>query len=194
MIEKDFNSSEIEDVLEMWQDVTQDINLIAKELEMSLEKVKSILKHLQEEGDIDNYQIDSKVEESVDPKTKKIMSLSQFQGRMGDKKYFFKIKPINKFWDSHIIFIESHQIEYLEEANPAVKIDLTVSYKNQDYDIFIYYNWEDEVFYGSKEGKDTVQELRDNLGDNIELFDQMTSKILDEVIPSDFWEVRRAVN
>ena len=185
----DISANEMETVMEYWQDISQDPQYISKELNMNIKKVSQILHKLQNNGDIEGYLIDESI---VDPETSKILNLSQFSSK-DDNKYFFTKKKIDMCYDKFTFLIEAKSMEIIDN-NTAVIINCVVTIKNKDFDFFIYYNKKDEVFYGSHDGQEVVENIRESLGDNMEDFDNMTAKVLHDALPEDFWEVRDSKN
>jgi hypothetical protein len=191
-MEQKYSATELEEVLNLWHQ-TQDTDIISKEMEMTIDKIEDMLNYLQRNGEIDDWDpTNQEIEESVDSETSKILKLHQFDVVNKDK-YFFTKKNIGKFYDTHIFMIDVKDMEMLSSDN-AVKINCVVSVKNKDYNFFIYYNVEEEVFYGSPNGESEVKEMREELGDNMERFDQITMKILGDLLPEDFWERRSREN
>ena len=191
-MEHKFSATQLEEILNLWQQ-TQDTEIISNEMNLSIDKIEDMLDYLQENGQIDdwNHQIEE-IEESVDPETSKILKLHQF-GAENKNKYFFTNRKIDKFYDTHIFMIDVKDMEMLTKDN-AVKINCVVTIKNKDYDFFLYYNHDEEVFFGSPNGKEEVEEMREALGDNMERFHQITMKIIEDLLPEDFWERRSREN
>jgi hypothetical protein len=167
---------EIEVVMEYWNDITQDVEVISSETGMDMDKVKHILSKLQGEEKIENFRID----ESVDPETGKILKVRHF-----GSDYNFSKKRIDRVYDSIIFNIE---VKSMEAGNEQVIFECLVNFKHRQIPFYMVYDIEENVYYGSPEGKDTVTELRKSLGDNIEMFDQTTFKIISDLIPEDYWE------
>jgi len=176
------NSYEMDKVMEYWNDITQDIGLISQELEIPENKVREILTQLQTENKIDNFEI----LESVDPETGNILKLKHF-----GPEYSFSKRKINKLYDALIFEIE---VRTMEADNESVVFDCEVNYKNRKYSFLIVYDAQEEVFYGSRDGEKTVRELMEALGENIERFHQTTLKIINELLPDDYWEGKNKQN
>jgi hypothetical protein len=190
-MENKYSATKLEEIINLWQQ-TQDTELISKEMEMSKEEIEEMLDYLQGRGDIDDWTETKEIEESISSETSKVLKLHQFdKGNMN--KYFFTKRKIGKFYDTHIFMIDVKDMELLDKEN-AVKINCIVSHKNKEYDFFIYFNVDEEVFYGSPNGESEIKEMRHDLGDEMERFDQVTMKILGELLPDDFWERRMREN
>lgn len=176
------NSYEMDKVMEYWNDITQDIRLISQELEIPENKVREILTQLQTENKIENFEI----LESVDPETGNILKLKHF-----GPEYTFSKRNVNKLYDALIFDIE---VKTMEADNESVVFDCEVNYKNRKYPFLMVYDTQEQVFYGSREGKETVRELMDALGENEERFHQTTLKIINELLPEDYWEGKNKQN
>jgi DNA-binding Lrp family transcriptional regulator len=184
----DFTTGELETVLGYWKDVSQDTEYISQETGLELEKIYSILDTLQEEGKIKNYEpvMNERIRrffEMVDPETYQSLKLGQFTSH---NKYFFNKKKIDRIYDAMIFDIV---VKTMEMDNNCVIFDCVVDHKSKEYPFLMVYDADEQVYYGSRDGKQVVQELREALGDNMERFDQTTMKILHENLPEDFWEV-----
>ena len=184
----DFTAGELETVLGYWKDVSQDTEYISQETGLELEKIYSILDTLQEEGKIKNYEpvMNERIRrffEMVDPEAFKSLNLGQFAS---NNKYLFNKKKIDRIYDAMIFDIV---VKTMEMDNNCVIFDCVVDHKGKEYPFLMVYDSEEQVYYGSKDGKQVIQELRDSLGDNMERFNQTTMKILQENLPEDFWEV-----
>jgi hypothetical protein len=196
-----FTSNEMEQVLEYWQDISQDIDYISKESGLDIKKVVDILEELQKKGDISGFskierrKIDESqillFEELVDSDVIKSLKLDQFN-KSKDKDYLFDKKEINEIYDAHIFTVTLKEIHYQQSV---LIFPLIIDFKSKEYDMFMVYTPNDEVFYGSKDGESGVRKIKDALGkDNMEMLDEVTVKMLDDHIPEDFWEVRNKQN
>jgi hypothetical protein len=199
---EDFTHSDMEDVLEYWQDVSQDPEFISKETDLDLYTVIQILHTLQKRGDISGFNRvnrkkldESKVllfEELVDPEVIKSLKLDKLTSKTEYKKYFFDEKEINEVYDAHIFEIKVTKIVYQQGV---IVIPLEMEYKGSDYSMFMVYDSDESVYYGSKTGEAGMEEIRKILGEeNMELFDSVTEQILNDHIPNDFWEIRNKLN
>jgi hypothetical protein len=194
---EDFTHSDMEDVLEYWQDVSQDPDFISKETGLDLYKVIQILETLQKRGDISGFekvkvnQVDeSKVllfEDIVSPKIRKELRLDQLTKKSNDKNYFFDEKEIGKVYDAHIFEVKAMKVFYLPDL---INIPLEVTIKGKDYFLSIVYLPDENIYYSG----DKLDDLKNALGNNSKLFDEVTQQILDDHIPFDFWEVKNMQN
>jgi hypothetical protein len=200
---EDFTNNDMENVLEYWQDVSQDPEFISKETDLDLNTVIQILDTLQKRGDISGFNKierrrnldESKVllfEELVDPEVIKSLKLDKFTDKEEYKKYFFDEREINEVYDAHIFEIKVIKVVYQQGL---IVIPLEIEYKGSDYSMFMVYDSDDNVHYGSKTGEDGVEKITKTLGEeNMELFDSVTEQILNDHIPNDFWEIRNKLN
>lgn len=189
-MEKDLTPYEIDTIMEYWQDVSQDPQYISSETNIDLNVVVSILKLLQSEGKIKFDMKDNilKFNEMVHPEVLKSLKI----GQKDKSKYFFNKKRIDRIYDAIIFDVVAYSMEM--DGDTAVRIDCLATVKGKEYPFIIEWTIDDEVYYGSKEGKAVVENLRRELGDNINRFDQTTLKILNENLPEDFWQYRSQHN
>ena len=195
---EDFTMSDMDDVLEYWQDVSQDPKFISNETGIELNKVIQILDTLERRGDISGFKkIERKMEgkillfEDLNPETAKLLKLSQITKGTGNKDYFFDEKDINEVYDAHVFEIRTKKV-YV--SGDIIVFPITLTHKGQDYEMLLLYTSDDDVLYGSKD-KDGVLEVRKALGDqNIEILNDTTLQIVNDHIPQDFWEVRNRQN
>lgn len=106
-------------------------------------------------------------------------------------KYFFSHKEINQLYDAHIFEILVKDMN-LDTGGKAVLINLLVTYKFKDYGVGILYMDDENVFYGDLTDEEFgITELRQDMGEsNMEIFNDVTEQIIDELIPIDFWQIR----
>lgn len=190
-----FTTVEIEEVLNLYQDESQDPKYIAESTGLEINKVVAILEHLQSQGDIQGFnKIERKrninedrillfSEAIVDPEVIKSLKLD----KINDKNYFFDEKEIEEVYDAHIFEVKAEKA-HLHPIGLIITLVLTI--KMKDFNIFMVYTPDENVYYGAEDGENTIKQLEDALGDNWELFNDVTQQILDDHIPRDFWEVR----
>ncbi len=195
-----YSQNDIENVLEYWQDISQDVQYISDELNLDINNVIDILSKLQSENQISGFEKIQKRKqvlqektvqsflESLDPETLKALKLDKLKS----KEYFFTEKEVNEIYDNHIFLTKVSKITC---DGDFVVITLNIEYRNTEFDIFMVYFSDDTVFYGSEKGKSELSRFFETMGpDNIEEFNIVTSRILDDHIPEDFWEVRGFAN
>ena len=106
-------------------------------------------------------------------------------------KYFFSHKEINQLYDAHIFEILVKDMN-LDTGGKAVLINLLVTYKFKDYGVGIIYMDDENVFYADLTDEELgITDLRQDMGEsNMEIFNDVTEQIIDELIPIDFWQIR----
>lgn len=106
-------------------------------------------------------------------------------------KYFFSHKEINQLYDAHIFEILVKDMN-LDTGGKAVLINLLVTYKFKDYGVGILYMDDENVFYADLTDQELgITDLRQDMGEsNMEIFNDVTEQIIDELIPIDFWQIR----
>jgi hypothetical protein len=197
-----FTNNDIEQVLEYWQDISQDPEYISEKTGINIINVLNILEELQTKGNIlgfskiERRKIDENkillFEELLDAEISKSLKIGQFEKNIKDKRYFYDEKNIDEVYDAHTFDVTVRKIHY---KSGLLIIPLIVNFKNNEFNLFMVYSSNDDISYGSKEGEIGVQKLKNALGEeNMEMFDAITGKILDDHIPDDFWEVRNRQN
>lgn len=190
-----FTTVEIEEVLGIYQDESQDPEYISESTGLELEKVLMILEHLQSQGDIKNF---NKIERKKILSEDRIILFSETYvdlevikslklDKLDDKKYFFSEKEIQEVYDAHIFEIKAEKAVI---QSWGLIISLTVTHKMRDYEISMIYTPDENVYYADQEGLETIKSLKNALGDNWEFFHEVTNQILNDHFPKDFWEVR----
>lgn len=106
-------------------------------------------------------------------------------------KYFFSHKEINQLYDAHIFEILVKDMN-LDTGGKAVLINLLVTYKFKDYGVGILYMDDENVFYADLTDQELgITDLRQDMGEsNMEIFNDVTEQIINELIPIDFWQIR----
>jgi hypothetical protein len=106
-------------------------------------------------------------------------------------KYFFSHKEINQLYDAHIFEILVKDMN-LDTGGKAVLINLLVTYKFKDYGVGVLYMDDENVFYADLTDEELgISDLRQDMGEsNMEIFNDVTEQIIDQLIPADFWQIR----
>lgn len=131
-------------------------------------------------------------EEFVDKDVFKSLKLDTIKKDMMDDKYFFTEKVIGDVYDAHIFEVLVDKIIF--DPKGFVVIHLLVTFNFKDYSILLIYANNEDIYYGSKIVGD-VDVFREKMGkENMEFFDDLTQTIIDDHIPSDFWEVHEKSN
>lgn len=172
----DYNSYNIDKVMEYWNDISQDIDFISSELKLDKKTIINILKKLQKEGKVE-YET---IEESINPDIKNSLNLKHFSNN-----YTFKNKKINKLYDSIIFDI---YVKSVESFIDNIIFDCELTFKNKTYSFIISYDSDENVYYASLDGKDSIKKLLSIMNDNLERLHQSTMKIINDNIPTDYWE------
>lgn len=199
---EDFTMNDMENVLEYWQDVSQDPKFISNETDISIDKVIQILHTLQKRGDISGFSpIEKKYKsneskillfnELVSADAFKSLGLDKVDKSSEDKDYFFDEKEIDEVYDTHIFEVRAIKIV----SKPGMLlIPIEISVKGDNYNMFIVYTTEDDVFYGAEDGEESINNIKMAIGSNWDMFEDVVDQIVDEHIPSDYWDVINKVN
>jgi DNA-binding Lrp family transcriptional regulator len=188
-MEEVFPMDELEGVLELWNHC-KDPKIISKEMGLSIERVNKIIEKLKKDGQIDIESILT-LEEFIDKDVADSLKLNSLTKKSDDTDYFFTSKDINVLYDAHIFEVTVESMSY--ESN-AITIFTIVNYKFVEYKIAIIYYNDEDIHYGSVD-EDTLSKFRKNMGpENMELFDEVTNTVIEDYIPTDFWDVRELSN
>lgn len=187
-----YSSMEKEQVLSLWQDETQSSKEIAERLDLPKEKVEKILFDLEKEGHISDFFIKQEkivfLSEMLDPEITKKLNLDKLSRGMSNIDYFFTQKNLNKNYEfgPFEIFVESVNFQ-----QGYLILPIKITCEQITHDMFIVYDSNENIHYGSKSGEDGIIRIEQLLGfRRFKMLDEVTSEIIDDVIPEDFWEVR----
>jgi hypothetical protein len=176
-------------------DTSQDPEFISQETGINLDKVLGILEFLTAKGKIKNFEIDeSKIllyEELVDIDDYFALGLDKLSTDKDDTDYFFSDMDLNKTFvkGPFTVLVRSKHFQ-----QDYVVLDLDVSYMDETYPIFLYYDREERVFFLTPGQPEVLDIFLEDLGDNLYNFYGFTDEILDKIIPYDFWETRAKFN
>lgn len=190
-----FRNDEIDIIHSLWMDTSQDPEFISQETGINLDKVLGILEFLTAKGKIKNFEIDeSKIllyEELVDIDDYFALGLDKLSTDKDDTDYFFSDMDLNKTFvkGPFTVLVRSKHFQ-----QDYVVLDLDVSYMDETYPIFLYYDREERVFFLTPGQPEVLDIFLEDLGDNLYNFYGFTDEILDKIIPYDFWETRAKFN
>ena len=185
-----FRPIELESVLEIWQDISQDPKIISDETGIEVDRVKDILSSLQSDGQIEDYVSEGILlfeEFEIDDETSSKLKLSQFT-KGGDKNYFFKKIEGGDIFDDHIFQVV---VKSVDSYPDSIYFDLIVKYKFVEYPIMMTYQSSEDVFYSIPEDRELFLKFKEIVGQsNMGVLNDMTDQILSYYLPIDIWEVR----
>lgn len=195
---EDFTMNDMEDVLEYWQDISQDPKFISNETGLPIGKVVQILNTLQKRGDISGFSpIEKKYNENKVLLFNELVSTDVFKSleldkmdKSKDKDYFFDEKVIDEVYDTHIF--EVRAIKIVSKSRMLI-IPIEVSVKSRDYNMFIAYTADEDVIVGS-EMEETINDIKKSIGSNWNMFEDIIDQIIEENIPTDYWDVINKLN
>ena len=127
----------------------------------------------------------------ISPQIKKELGLSMFEIKPGDVRYFYDEKEIQEVYDAVIFQITVYK---LVNRQHLLIIPMKVEFKNEEFEIFMVLTSEDDVHYGSQTDERGIQDLRKALGQNWDMFDDITNQILYDHVPMNYWKVRGILN
>jgi hypothetical protein len=190
-----FKNDEIDTIHSLWMDTSQDPEFISQETGIELDKVLDILKFLSSKGKIKNFKIDeSKIllyEELVDIDDYFALDLDKLSTKQDDTDYFFSDMDLNKNFmkGPFTVLVRSKHFQ-----QDYVVLDLDVTYLDETYPLFMYYDREERVFFLTPGQPEVLDIFLEDLGDNVYKFYEFSDEILDKIIPFDFWETRAKFN
>ena len=190
-----FKNDEIDTIHSLWMDTSQDPEFISQETGIELDKVLDILKFLSSKGKIKNFKIDeSKIllyEELVDIDDYFALDLDKLSTKQDDTDYFFSDMDLNKNFmkGPFTVLVRSKHFQ-----QDYVVLDLDVTYLDETYPLFMYYDREERVFFLTPGQPEVLDIFLEDLGDNVYKFYEFSDEILDKIIPFDFWETRTKFN
>jgi hypothetical protein len=176
-------------------DTSQDPEFISQETGIELDKVLDILKFLSSKGKIKDFKIDeSKIllyEELVDIDDYFALDLDKLSTKQDDTDYFFSDMDLNKNFmkGPFTVLVRSKHFQ-----QDYVVLDLDVTYLDETYPLFMYYDREERVFFLTPGQPEVLDIFLEDLGDNVYKFYGFSDEILDKIIPFDFWETRAKFN
>jgi hypothetical protein len=190
-----FKNDEIDTIHSLWMDTSQDPEFISQETGIELDKVLDILKFLSSKGKIKDFKIDeSKIllyEELVDIDDYFALDLDKLSTKQDDTDYFFSDMDLNKNFmkGPFTVLVRSKHFQ-----QDYVVLDLDVTYLDETYPLFMYYDREERVFFLTPGQPEVLDIFLEDLGDNVYKFYGFSDEILDKIIPFDFWETRAKFN
>lgn len=191
----DFKNDEVELVYSYWNDYSQDVDFISFETGIEKEKVKAILDRLKKTGKIKDIIFnESKVisfDEMLDIDDYFGLGLDKISTDENDKEYFFQDENVNKNFQKGPIGILVRSKHFMHDS---VVLDLDVSYMDETYPIFMYYDRNEQVHFSTPIQPEVLDIFFEDLGENLNKFFEFSQEVLDKIIPFDFWETRAKFN
>jgi hypothetical protein len=175
---------EMEEVLELWQNVSKDVEYISKDMGMSVVKVHEILEELSKRGDIIDYEerILRFNEVYIDPDSRRKMGLDSVHGQTN----LYGVYNGQHYTIHTLLMIKKHN---------CVSVYLVVhAHLLKDVEIRMDYESDENVYYRpaglEKNDYADLQSLQGYiLATNTKKeFDDMTEKILNDILPSDYFD------
>lgn len=96
--------------------------------------------------------------------------------------YFFSDKKISKFYTNNIFDIT---VNHMSAEHDVVYLYNTINYRNVEFTILISIDNENNVDYGGE-----YYDLKNSKYFDVDVFNQLTNEILDDLVPHDIWEIR----
>jgi len=190
-----FERDEIDLVFSYWNDTSQDPEFISQDSGIELDKVVEILEMLSKQGKIKDFFLnENKIflfEEIVDIDDYFALDLDKLSTKKDDKDYFFSDMDLNKSFTKGPFRINVRSKHFVQDY---VILDLDVTYLDETYPIFLYYDRLERVYFLTPEQPEVVDIFIEDLGNNVQKFYDFSNEVLDKIIPYDFWETRAKFN
>jgi len=179
-------NTEMEEVLELWQNVSKDPNYISKDMEISIERVHEILEELSSRGDILDYEVKIlKLDEMyLDDKTRREVGIINIESYKSlDDVYYcdgFTIFMVamNIYKDVVLIFM------LVSTKLNKNLLGMRMAYRNND---IVYFQ---PFLEGEEEDFKLLERNLKTLGKYNE-FKEKTEEIVNDLLPIDFWKIKQ---
>ena len=126
--------------------------------------------------------------EAIDPELSAKLGLDKITKDRTNQDYFFTKKEVDKNYEFEYFDI---YVENMHFQQGFVIIPLEIICDGFLHRMFLAYSQDDDIFYGSMTGETGIQKIKKMLGEyKFAFLEEATSEIVDELLPSDFWDVR----
>jgi len=190
-----FERDEIDLVFSYWKDISQDPEFISEDTGIELETVIGVLELLSKQGKIKDFHLnENKIflfEELVDIDDYFALDLDKLSTGKDDTDYFFTDVDLKKSFTKGPFTIMVHSKHFEQDY---IVLDLDVSYLDETYPIFLYYDRNERVFFMTPGQPEVLDIFLEELGENVQKFYEFSQEILDKIIPYDFWETKAKFN
>jgi hypothetical protein len=132
-----------------------------------------------------------KFNELMDPELGIQLGLHNFQKNLKDDDYFFDVKEVNKLWDESVVKVFVYNVRFDGDCL-IFKTKITIN--DQEFEVYILVDFDENVEFGSEEGKEYIESFEECIDEELEYFKDMFADIYEEIIPDDFWEVKSKMN
>lgn len=130
-------------------------------------------------------------EELLDPELLSRLDIKNIDNSL----YFYENKEINKTHYNELF--ESNVFDIVVSGdNSFLLINMNIKWKSTYYEVPLYYDTNDQIFYIISKNHNNIKKLKLEIG-NVEMFNKLnefTEDILNKYIPLDFWKVRSKSN
>jgi hypothetical protein len=126
--------------------------------------------------------------EMIDPLLSKELELDKVSKGLSNQDYFFSRKEVDKTWEFEYFDI---YVENMHFQQGYVIVPIEITSDGFLHRMFLAYSQDEDIFYGSMTGGTGIQKIKKMLGEyKFAFLEEATSEIVDELLPSDFWDVR----
>ena len=178
---------EMEEVLELWQNVSKDAEYIAKDMELPVERIHEILKELSQRGDILDYEekILTFNEIYIDSESKRKMGLDAVPGQTNLYDVYYS-QHYTVYTVAMVKKKDCVSVWLIVHTHLTRNVEIRMDYESSEY---VYYR----TAGSEKSDYDDLESLEGYIAatNTKKEFDDITEKILNDLIPSDYWEISK---
>lgn len=179
-------NTEMEEVLELWQNVSKDPEYISKDMEISVERVHEILEELSSRGDILDYEVKIlKLDEMfLDDKTRREVGIVNIESSKNlDDIYYCKeftiyMVGINIYKDVVLIFM------LVATKLNDIPLGMRMAYTRDE---LVYF----QPFLDGEEENFELLKRNLNILGKYDEFENKTKQIVEDLLPNDFWKIKQ---
>ncbi len=126
--------------------------------------------------------------EMIDTTLGKELELDKLSKNLSDKDYFFSVKEVDKNYQFELFDIYVEKV-FFQQGFVIIPIEIICD--GFLHRMFLAYDSDENIHYGSQTGEEAIKRIQLMLGDKrFRMLESATSKIIDDLIPEDFWNVR----
>lgn len=126
--------------------------------------------------------------EMLDPQMSRELDLDKLSISINNQEYFFTEKKLNKNYEfgPFEIFVEKAVFQ-----QSYIILPIQITCEGLTHRMFLAYDSDENIHYGTEMGQEGIVNIQQLLGHRrFQMLDEVTSEIIDDLIPEDFWIVR----
>lgn len=129
--------------------------------------------------------------ELMTPEESEKLGLFPFLANPNDDDYFFDFKEIDRVYDEDEVKVHIHNVRF---DGDSLIFQSTITLHEKEFDMYILVDFDQNVEFGSENGKVYIEEFEEALDPELDYFIDMFEEIYNDIVPRDFWEVKSKVN